>query len=85
MGDLYCLIHSAEDVNIQSAVLIQAYGKEIAGEASHDIEWQIKLGGICWTIHELRQLLVDGLEAIPIAREWIPEMVADIRLLLDKL
>ena len=85
LGDLYCLIHSAKDYKIDPDDLIGAYFEETDGYGAHDIEWQVTMGGICWTIHMLRQLLDYGVEAIPIAHEWIPEMISDIRILLDKL
>ncbi|WP_088105796.1 phosphotransferase [Halalkalibacter urbisdiaboli] len=85
LGDLYCLISSAKDNNIAPTDLIYAYREEIADNLSCDIEWQINIGGICWTIHVLRQLLDYGVKAIPVAREWIPEMISDIRMLLDDL
>lgn len=85
LGDLYCLISSAKEYNITPTDLIYAYCEEIDDSWSCDIEWQINIGGICWTIHVLRQLLDYGVKAIPVAREWIPEMINDIHMLLDDL
>ncbi|UUI03527.1 aminoglycoside phosphotransferase family protein [Oceanobacillus jeddahense] len=85
LGDLYCFIRAAEDYPINSADLIHAYYEQTADSVPDDIEWQINMGGICWTIHALRQLFYYGVEAIPIAREWIPELVSDIYSLADNL
>ena len=59
--------------------------QEIADNLIYDIEWQVKIGGICWIIHELRQLLDYGIKAIPVAREWVPDMISDFHMLLDGL
>ncbi|MFB5660378.1 hypothetical protein ACE4RR_00960 [Alteribacillus sp. HJP-4] len=85
LGDLYCLINSAKENNITSTDLIHAYCEEIDDTWSNDIEWQINIGGICWTIHLLRQLLDYGVKAITAAREWIPDLISDIQRLLDDL
>ncbi|SFL90692.1 Phosphotransferase enzyme family protein [Gracilibacillus orientalis] len=85
LGDLYCLISSAKDYDITPTDLIYAYWEEIDDDWSCDMEWQINIGGICWIIHELRQLLDYGIKAIPVAHEWIPEMIYDIRQLLGDL
>src|SRR5699024_4362401 len=85
LGDLYCLINSAKEANINSSDLIDAYCQEIADNLIYDIEWQVKIGGICWIIHELRQLLDYGIKAIPVAREWVPDMISDFHMLLDGL
>jgi aminoglycoside/choline kinase family phosphotransferase len=85
LGDLYCLINSAKDENITSTDLIDAYCKEIDVNGSYNIEWQIKIGGVCWIIHELRHLIDYGVKAIPVAREWIPEMIVNLHMLLEDL
>jgi thiamine kinase-like enzyme len=85
LGDLYCLIHEAKNYNISPADLIYAYSEEMDDSLSNDIEWQINMGGICWTIHVLRQLFDYGIEAIPVAREWVPELISDIHILMDDL
>ncbi|MCF6409112.1 aminoglycoside phosphotransferase family protein [Pseudalkalibacillus salsuginis] len=85
LGDLYCLITSAKDYNISPTDLITAFCENIDENWAHDIEWQINIGGICWTIHVVRWLLDYGLKAIPIASEWIPDLVLDIGNLVEDL
>ncbi|SHN17856.1 phosphotransferase family protein [Gracilibacillus kekensis] len=85
LGDLYCLISSASESNIESTDLIDAYCEGIDDNLSQDIEWQINIGGICWIIYVLRQLLEYGVKAISVAREWIPGLVNDLDKLMKEL
>ncbi|UOQ49353.1 hypothetical protein MUN88_04335 [Gracilibacillus caseinilyticus] len=51
------MINSTKDNNIRPNYLINAYCEETGINWSSDIEWQISIGGICWTIHVLRYLI----------------------------
>src|SRR5699024_7456330 len=83
LGDLYCLIQSAKDYNIPSRDLIEAYCEGLDKRLVMDIEWQIKIGGMCWAIYALRNLIDFGIDAIPDAKEWLPGLVSDMRNLMN--
>ncbi|MCA0988502.1 phosphotransferase [Guptibacillus algicola] len=85
LGDLYCLISSAEDYGVSAKKLTDAYRNEVEEELSVDLEWQITMGGICWTIYMVRWLIDHGAEAIPESKEWIPGMVTELDRLLHSL
>lgn len=83
LGDLYCLLQSAKDFDISSSDLIKIYCEGLDPKHTVDIEWQIKIGGICWIIHVLRELLDYGIDAIPEAKDWLVDLVLDINKLMN--
>jgi hypothetical protein len=40
-----------------------------------DLDWQLALGGIVWTLRALRWVLEEGIHVIPEAITWIDELV----------
>ena len=40
---------------------------------------QMVTGGLCWTMSALRWVAETGVHAVPVSREWIDELVTDLR------
>jgi hypothetical protein len=40
---------------------------------------QLVTGGLCWTMNALRWVVETGVHAVPVSREWIDELVTDLR------
>jgi len=87
LADLYCLIREAEHFSLPASSLIETFRAET--QPPHEnitmplqwdvaLEWQIALGGICWLLTTLRWLLDEGVQAIPVAIQWIPGLLQDI-------
>ncbi|MFB4159160.1 aminoglycoside phosphotransferase family protein [Geomicrobium sp. JSM 1781026] len=72
LGDLYSLISSAEGARNQ---IVSAY-EQASGE--RNVHWQLTIGAICWLMERIRYFLDGGTEEIPIAKEWIPDLVNDL-------
>ncbi|WP_270180884.1 phosphotransferase family protein [Alkalihalobacillus sp. CinArs1] len=85
LGDLYCLITSAEEYGVSPKEVIDAYRNNVTEELAIDLDWQITMGGICWTIYMLRWLIDYGVDAIPEAKDWVPDMVNELERLLETL
>lgn len=56
-----------------------------AGTYMADLQWQVHVGGLCWLIKSLRWLVYGGTETIPGSDAWIPDLLSDINLLVDRL
>jgi phosphotransferase family enzyme len=73
LADLYSLIRDAGRAGGPVDGIVAAY----AAEAPHpaDLEWQLALGGLVWTLRALRWVLEEGIHVVPEAGTWIDELV----------
>lgn len=78
LGDLYCLLCSAKESHTDQVNVLQAYSKEAGGLHSEELNWQVCIGGICWLIGAIKNLLDEGVTFIPAAVDWIPDLVDDL-------
>ncbi|PYZ96508.1 hypothetical protein CR205_12380 [Alteribacter lacisalsi] len=85
LGDLYCLLLCAEGANVDREAVLKAFTSRLEGSLFVDLDWQITLGGVLWTTRMLDWTLRYGIDAMPIAKEWVPEMVSDLAELTGKI
>lgn len=87
LGDLHCLVNEAKawccvsQDNVLSAFLQEA-GTELSME---QLNWQVKIGGLCWLIKTLRWLVYGGTVTIPDSDAWIPDLMNDLEDLMKDL
>lgn len=77
LGDLYSLVRDAGLVSEPTDGIVAAYADECAllGAPVADLEWQLALGGMVWTLRALRWVLEEGLQVVPETATWIDELV----------
>ncbi|RQX01611.1 phosphotransferase [Micromonospora arida] len=77
LGDLYSLVRDAGLTNGPTDAIIAAYADECAllGAPAVDLQWQLALGGMVWTLRALRWVLEEGIHVVPDASTWIDELV----------
>jgi Ser/Thr protein kinase RdoA (MazF antagonist) len=77
LGDLYSLVRDAGLVGEPTDRIIAAYADECAllGAPVADLEWQLAMGGVVWTLRALRWVLEEGVYVVPDAKTWIDELV----------
>lgn len=77
LGDLYSLCRDATLAGGPTDKIIAAYADECAhlGAPAADLEWQLALGGVVWTLRALRWVLEEGIHVVPESRTWIDELV----------
>ncbi len=77
LGDLYSLIRGIGEVGARTDGIAAAYADEWAllGQPITDLDWQLALGGVVWTLKALRWVLEEGIHAVPEAITWIDELV----------
>jgi len=42
------------------------------------LDWQLRIGGLCWVIKTLRWLVYGGTDIIPGSDSWIPDLLKDV-------
>lgn len=87
LGDLYCLIKEARiGSNVAKEDVISAFlDGEGADMSLEQLDWQVRLGGICWFIKTIRWLVYRGTETIPGSDAWIPDMLKELESLVEGL
>jgi Ser/Thr protein kinase RdoA (MazF antagonist) len=77
LSDLYSLIRDADLIGEPADGIIDAYADECAliGAPVTDLEWQLALGAVVWTLRALRWVLEEGIYVVPDAINWIDELV----------
>jgi len=77
LGDLYGLIRDASLIGEPADGITAAYAEECAllGAPVVDLEWQLALGGVVWTLRALRWVLEEGIFVVPESHTWIDELV----------
>jgi len=77
LGDLYSLIRDAGLVGEPTDGIVAAYADEwaVIGAPVVDLDWQLALGGVVWTLRALRWVLEEGIHVVPDAITWIDELV----------
>ncbi|WP_345629723.1 phosphotransferase [Rugosimonospora acidiphila] len=77
LGDLYSLIRDAGLVGEPPDGIVAGYADECAliGTPVTDLEWQLALGGLVWTLRALRWVLEEGIHVVPAAITWLDELV----------
>ncbi|RAP76132.1 phosphotransferase [Paenibacillus montanisoli] len=78
LGDLYCLTTEARALCGLSRDEIMAAYLEAAELPADQLNWQLRIGGICWLIKTLRWLAYGGTEIIPGSEAWIPDLSKDV-------
>lgn len=77
LGDLYCLIAEARAwSNLSGEDIMSAY-LEAANIHIDYLNWQLRIGGLCWLIKTLRWLVYGGTDTIPGSEAWIPGLLND--------
>ncbi|RSM72687.1 hypothetical protein DMB66_04690 [Actinoplanes sp. ATCC 53533] len=82
LGDLYLLLREGRKQGRVESVRIEALPELFAHEAGTDprvVTDQLVTGGLCWTMNALRWVVEIGVHAVPVSREWIDELVTDLR------
>jgi Ser/Thr protein kinase RdoA (MazF antagonist) len=77
LGDLYGLIRDADLIGEPADGIVAAYADEwaIIGAPAVDLEWQLAVGGVVWTLRALRWVLEEGVHVTSDAVTWIDELV----------
>jgi streptomycin 6-kinase len=86
LGDLYLLLREGRRQGRIDNVRMEALPELFAHEAGIDprtVTDQLVTGGLCWTMNALRWVVETGVHAVPVSREWIDELVTDLRELAD--
>ncbi|MNZ36639.1 hypothetical protein D3C78_540670 [compost metagenome] len=85
LGDLYCLITEASAwSNLSREEMISAY-LDVADLQLDDLNWQLRIGGLCWLIKTLHWLVYGGTDIIPGSNAWIPDLLNDATNLYQEL
>ncbi|WP_141505304.1 phosphotransferase [Paenibacillus luteus] len=84
-GDLYCLVKETEEkTSVFKEAVLLAYAAQFHPNPTIEmIQWQLRLGGICWLIHTLSWLIKGGIDTIPGSEAWVPGLVEELEELLD--
>jgi phosphotransferase family enzyme len=77
LGDLYSLVRDAGLNGEPVDPIVAAYADEwtVLGRPVDDLEWQLALGAVVWTLRALRWVLEEGIHVVPGAITWIDELV----------
>ncbi|TDO41434.1 phosphotransferase family enzyme [Paractinoplanes brasiliensis] len=87
LGDLYLLLREGRKHSRIDRARLDALPALFAYEAGTDLRTvtgQLVTGGLCWTMNALRWVVETGVHAVPVSREWIDELVADLRGLAER-
>jgi hypothetical protein len=85
LGDLYCLVTEAHVwSSLSSEEMISAY-LDVADLHIDDLNWQLRIGGLCWLIKTLRWLFYGGTDIISGSEAWIPDLLKDVENLYQEL
>lgn len=85
LGDLYCLITEALAFsNLSREDIISAF-LDVTDLHMDDLNWQVRIGGLCWLIKTLRWLVYGGTVIIPESEAWIPDLLNDVDNLYQEL
>lgn len=78
LGDLYCLITEAQAwTNLSREDMISAF-LDVTDSHIDNLNWQVRVGGLCWLIKTLHWLVYGGTEIIPGSEAWIPDLLNDV-------
>lgn len=86
LGDLYCLI---ADARIWSGLsreeILSAFLREAGNDLSMDqLNWHVRIGGLCWLVKTLRWLVYGGTAAIPGSDAWVPDLMKQLERLVEE-
>lgn len=86
LGDLYCLIKEAHAwSNVSKADMLSAFLNEAGTDLSiEQLNWQVRIGGLCWLVKTLRWLVYGGTDTIPGSDAWIPALMNDVEELVKE-
>jgi len=82
LGDLYLLLREGRKQGRIESVRMHALPELFAHEAGTDpqtVSDHLVTGGLCWTMSALRWVVETGVHAVPASREWIDELVTELR------
>ncbi|KKO53205.1 hypothetical protein XI25_14635 [Paenibacillus sp. DMB20] len=78
LGDLYCLIGEAQAWSQVSKEDMASAYLEIAAFDMDHLDWELRIGGLCWLIKTLHWLVYGGTEIIPESETWIPDLLQEV-------
>lgn len=87
LGDLYLLLREGRKQGRIEGVRMDALAEIFAHDAGTDLVTvadQLVTGGLCWTMNALRWVVETGVHAVPVSRQWIDELVTDLRELAER-
>jgi thiamine kinase-like enzyme len=87
LGDLHLLLREGRKQGRIESARLDALPELFAHEAGTDLKTvtdQLVTGGLCWTMNALRWVVEIGVHAVPVSREWIDELVTDLRELAER-
>ncbi|MBE1442588.1 hypothetical protein [Paenibacillus sp. OAS669] len=61
------------------------YSTSYQTEHMEHMNWQLRVGGLCWLIKTLRWLVYGGTDVIPGSEAWIPGLVKDVENLYQEM
>ncbi|WP_410770256.1 phosphotransferase family protein [Fontibacillus sp. BL9] len=78
LGDLYCLIkEGCARSKLTREEMISAYAAGTDYPVDH-LNWQVRIGGLCWLIKTLHWLAYGGTDIIHGSENWIPDLLKDV-------
>ncbi|MFC5703365.1 phosphotransferase [Cohnella faecalis] len=86
LGDLYCLIADARTWSgVSREEILSAFLSEAGNDLSiEQLNWHIRIGGLCWLVKTLRWLVYGGTAAIPGSDAWIPDLMNQVEKLVKE-
>jgi hypothetical protein len=86
LGDLYCLVSEARAwSNVSKQDILSAFRNEVGTDLSvEELNWQVRVGGICWLVKTLKWLVYGGTDTIPGSEAWIPDLMNDLEGLMEE-
>ena len=82
LGDLYLLLREGRQQGRIDSIRMEALPELFAHETGTEprtVTDQLVTGGLCWTMNALRWVVETGVHAVPVSRDWIDELVTDLR------
>jgi hypothetical protein len=84
LGDLYLLLREGrKHSRIGMDELPELFARE-AGTDLRTVTDQLVTGGLCWTMTALLWVVETGVHTVPVSRDWIDELVMDLRDLAER-
>lgn len=87
LGDLHCLIDEAQEYShVPREEMLSAFHSAMEQDCSMEqLEWQVNIGGVYWLVKTLKWLVYGGTDTIPGSDEWVPDLMDELELLVNKI
>lgn len=87
LGDLHCLIDEAREYShVPREEMLSAFRSAMEQDCSMEqLKWQVNIGGLCWLVKTLKWLVYGGTDTIPGSDEWVPDLMDEVELLVNKI